>query len=864
MKLTYILQLPIILFLSACGGGGGGNSNSLATPASGFYGQQIPLAMTQDGPGEKYSGINAQAVINDENANQILASFLGFDILTPTSDTLNRNRHTSSTLDTAEHLDQAKILQSFRGKQKGLASKAFRYTEKEIISGSISGTLETIISSEDDITGTVTSTWTDYNNGDGITLNGKSVFKVVGAYVNGDIYFVSDTTEVLESFRVDYDSHHIIQDGLIRKHFTEENGRLTTTTLINIDEYDSRTNYWISFDDFKIIKKPAFDKHIFYEGRFYHSEYGYMDMETIENFTLCNSFKRYCHDGVPFADGEMKITGNNSDFQLSIVHVNNPGGFYFSEQDFYAAQIVVNNEVNTPLVYEWDNLTGQPLVFPPRIPNVILSLNPTNNAYTNTPLEVTYETYYSGLPQSVVDPESTDYDINVTFNWKVNDQLVPNQNNSILAPEHFNPTDKVTVTVIASNARASSETSVSITIKYDPIFQSSSTILYELGFDDIYALKAKDINGDNLKDIVFLHRGTDGLKLNLIFQNIDGTFSNRQVYDSIDNQIQGYRDEEIFFEDFNQDGLPEIIVYDSNSLHQKIGLFKLTNEGTLELTDTFTSFSDDSISAPHNIHIADISGGSLSSGRYGDGVPDIIFSRLLSEYGAWAYEYDPESANSIQILSVNPDLTFSDQTYDRKIIDGYYEYDDIAIMDTNQDNNLDILLLYENFDTITIRNIIRENSASDLLASTNHTISDDVSTNILYTADFNKDSLTDMVLHSQDGGRIFYQLGTGGFIDSGLLFEGNFTNNRPGEYQAVSAVYGEDALLVQSKWPNTKIRIYSFQNDEYKLIKEDRSPVWEDDHKIIADINNDGLADIIYLDDRGFSIQPSLVISYGL
>lgn len=866
MKLIYIQLSFIFLFLSACGGGGGGgNSSPLSAPTPGFYGEQISLEISPDGPGKRYNGIEEKAVINAGNANQILASFLEFDILTPTSGTLSRNSHTSSNLDAAKQLDQIKTLQSFKQKQRGHANKTLRYTEKDIVSGSISGTLETIISSENDVTGTVTAIWTDYNNGEGVTLNGKSVFKVVGAYVDGENYFISDTMETLESFRVDYNSYHIIQEGLIRKHFTQENGT-TTATIINIDEYDSRKNYWLSFDDLKIIKKPGNEKNLFYQGRFYHSSYGYMDIESIENFTLCNSFKQYCTDAAPFADGEMKITGNNSNFQLSIVHVNNPSGFYYSERDFYAAQIIVNDEVNTSSVYEWDNLRGQPLVFPPRIPRVTLRFNSINNAYPNTPLKATYDTYYSTSTMSIVDPESTEYEIVVTFNWKVNDQLVPNQDKSILPPEYFNPADNVTVTAIASNSQASSETSASITIKYNPIFQSSSTILYELGFDDIYALKARDINGDNLKDIVFLHRGSDGLRLNVIPQGIDGTFSNRQIYDasSIDNRSNESRDEEIFFEDFNNDNLPEVVVYDSDGRHQKVGLFKLTTEGRLTLVDTFKSFSEDSIPAAHNIHIADISGENLSSGRYGDDVPDIIFSRLLSDYGSWVHEYDLESANSIQILTVNPDLTFSDQKFYRKIIDGYYEYDDIAILDTNQDNNLDILLAYENSSTITVRSIIRENSLNDLLVGTNKTINHDFSPDILYSADFNNDFLTDIVLHSREGGKIFYQLETGGFVDSGLLFAGNFSNNWPGEYQAISDTYGENAILAKSKWPFTKIRIYVFQNDQYKLIREDQSPVWEDDHKIIADIDNDGSVDMIYLDDRGFSIPPSFIISYGL
>ena len=167
-----------------------------------------------------------------------------------------------------------------------------------------------------------------------------------------------------------------------------------------------------------------------------------------------------------------------------------------------------------------------------------------------------------------------------------------------------------------------------------------------------YGLVVGDFNGDGKQDLAVGNKGTNG-SLAIYLGNGDGTFQAGQVYPA--SSAATYQ--VLALGDFNRDGIPDIVVSDSN--HDQVAVYLGNGDGTFQPAALFATGH-----IPWNVVVGDINN---------DGNPDLIV----------ADDGDP----NITILLGNGDGTFSQGTY---LTGGVKSTGSVALADFNGDGNLDI------------------------------------------------------------------------------------------------------------------------------------------------------------------------------
>ena len=223
----------------------------------------------------------------------------------------------------------------------------------ETYPGSVSGTL-TITGSIDPntMTGTLTMTYVNFNDGDGYTTDGTIRFKIDDFDMTYGI--ITDGTMSFTLWRTRSASSDISLTGSIRVQESFYNNRDTLT--VNVDGRDNSTRETFRFQSFvettvyDSIINPTTDNETI-SGRVYVRQYGYVDITTTNSLIYTTISQDY-----PDSGGPVILTGaggsNAVITPLSTTHVE-----IKVDADWDGIYEYMAN-------YAWSDLAGDPVAVP--------------------------------------------------------------------------------------------------------------------------------------------------------------------------------------------------------------------------------------------------------------------------------------------------------------------------------------------------------------------------------------------------------------------------------------------------------------------------------------------------------------------
>ncbi len=346
-----ILLLGSFLVISSCGGGGGGGGGGAGSG------------------GISYNGVTTQASITVANANKIFSviwnggSSSGSASLSPAI----------SKAASFEYLEDGGMVSLFnRLKNRSLSDvTGFVVRSKNIIRatavnethyGSVSGTL-TITGSIDPntMTGSLTMTYVNFNDGDGYTYDGTVTFKVDGFdMMNG---MITDATMNFTLWTIKSANSNVSLSGSIRVQESLQNNSDTLT--VNMDGRDNIVNDTFRFQNFTItfsynnVLSPPSSSET-YIGQVYVGPYGYVDVSTTSPFVYSSYLQENPNSGGPI----ILIGAGNSKAAITPISTS----YVKIEVDADG-----NGVYESKNAYSWSNLTGA-AVTPHAAPTGVVAL----------------------------------------------------------------------------------------------------------------------------------------------------------------------------------------------------------------------------------------------------------------------------------------------------------------------------------------------------------------------------------------------------------------------------------------------------------------------------------------------------------
>jgi Bacterial Ig-like domain (group 3)/MBG domain (YGX type)/FG-GAP-like repeat len=237
-----------------------------------------------------------------------------------------------------------------------------------------------------------------------------------------------------------------------------------------------------------------------------------------------------------------------------------------------------------------------------------------------------------------------------------------------------------------------------------------------------YGVVTGDFNGDGNLDLAVSNAGTNS-SIAIYLGNGDGTFQAGAVYPAAPNayfQIIGSGD-------FNQDGIPDLVV--SDHYNNQVAMLLGNGDGTFRAAGLFATGPE-----PWNLAIGDING---------DGNPDIVVANDISD----------NQGNNITILLGNGDGTFGQATY---LQGGVTSSGSVALADFNGDGILDIAATEEPANSVFI---FLGNGDGTFQPKTTYAMNK--GPYYLTIGDFNQDGNKDIITANAEGQSIGVLLGNG-------------------------------------------------------------------------------------------------------
>lgn len=273
-----MLAIASWLCLLACGGGGGGG-----TP-----------------PLELYQGLKTQAVITDDNAVRFLSLFIGDAIAIP--DLAGTSQPTAVAL---ADLGPAAV-----GRSVSLARELVGGTIPGIVGGTMSYSGEI----KNDGTGTVTVTFTQFNNGDGVTYNGRLILEILAVDpLNPDDIIHTIATLTLLTIQTQTDK--VTVDGTIESAYDIPAN--TSTDRFDFDARDDNTAATFRLEDLvhtltcDTLYQPGFCEELI-AGKVYLDTEGYVNLST--RLPLEYDYPGQFNIDVPNAGGPVILAGAQQTF----------------------------------------------------------------------------------------------------------------------------------------------------------------------------------------------------------------------------------------------------------------------------------------------------------------------------------------------------------------------------------------------------------------------------------------------------------------------------------------------------------------------------------------------------------------------
>ena len=335
----------ILLTVLACGGGGGGNDSTT---------QNTDIS---------YSGLTTPATLTGDNAQKIFATMWGGGSSSGVSSaqTMNSSQASSGYFKNSgllallarsgsRSLAEYKALAAETRKANFNSAAPVQQTRQGSVSGTltISGNLDS-----DTLTGSLNMNYVNYNNGNGVTYNGKSTWTIDSYDLANDV--VTDGTQHYTSMNIVTAGSNLSLTGSLRDQVSIQSN--TEIRTCNVDGRDNITRETFRFENFMVmdvydnILNPALIAEIF-AGRMYAEKYGYVDISQTAALIYSTFSQQNPDSGGPIifsgaSNSRVAVSPYSGSYVVIYLDANGDGSYEFRH------------------TYSWGNLTGSPIFLAP-------------------------------------------------------------------------------------------------------------------------------------------------------------------------------------------------------------------------------------------------------------------------------------------------------------------------------------------------------------------------------------------------------------------------------------------------------------------------------------------------------------------
>ena len=284
--------------------GGCGSSSSADVNSNG--GTDQSLAVT-------YNGSASRAAIGADNANAILSAAFGgaptsVSIPTPAKAVPGAGATEAIPVKALDVLNRNLLESSAVGNRRTVKASLSATPVGNVTQGTVSGTMTASGSVNSDGTGSIGIVFSNYNNGDGYTYDGKCTFTVTG--YDTTYYMITDSSIVIARLTAKTTAASYSMSGTISGHIDPV--QTTEKETFNIAARNDTTNgslkteaYCITrtFGSWYDLTKCSESR----SGRVYIDSYGYVDLSQSTPLVY-NHFGQYSED-IPESGGPLLLTG---------------------------------------------------------------------------------------------------------------------------------------------------------------------------------------------------------------------------------------------------------------------------------------------------------------------------------------------------------------------------------------------------------------------------------------------------------------------------------------------------------------------------------------------------------------------------
>ena len=364
--------------LVGCGGGGGSSTSEEATFS--------------------YSGKTSKVIL-DENNTQYFVELVNASFSNTVSTTLSPKVNKIASL----HKMSQKIIED--------SAPNMKVTDSTSIEGKISGQVSVVTEETGSYTATITYTYKNFSDVQGIVVNGKVIN-----------YLTVNSNEVLtksifayEMLNIKIQGEDVTLDGKITSTPTASG----STLVENYVAKNNKTSEMIKYDNYEThLNKQG--QIISYGGKIYDSNYGYVNVSTLSPLA-------YNEDGSPKAEGEIFLEGETSSATIKYAYDNRVRVEIDVDKDGSSDDVQVYQAGN----YEQEIPNAAPVI------------------YISFPQSIYTDTDMSAVKVTIYDPDLDGF--TVTNQWQING--VDKSTEVILDNTLFVKHDMLKLTVSASDDR---------------------------------------------------------------------------------------------------------------------------------------------------------------------------------------------------------------------------------------------------------------------------------------------------------------------------------------------------------------------------------------------------------------------------